>query len=339
MGGTDGWLEVLTPGLLTTVQDTLGRPDLARYGVSAAGAMDPLAATAANALVGNAPEAALLEITVVGPMLRFTQQATFALAGADLDAALDGQPIRPGWSCLARAGATLGFGEPRSGARAYLACAGGLDVPTVLGSRAADVRGGLSGFAGRALRVGDRLRIHPAGDTASRSGRYLAATVNTDDPRLCVRVLPGPHLQHFHADALAELCAAEWTVTDQADRMGYRLTGPRLRHADRADVPSLGLPLGSVQVPGDGQPIVLLADHQPTGGYTVLACVIRADISILAQRGPGDPVRFACSTPLEAQAALRARYAELRVVEPDTTAWAGLRWAESGGQAVALSGY
>ena len=339
MSGTDGWLEVLTPGFLTTVQDTLGRPDLARYGVSAAGAMDPLAAAAANALVGNAPEAALLELTVVGPTLRFTQRATFALAGADLDAALDGRPVRPGWSCLARAGSILSFGERRTGARAYLACAGGLDVPTVLGSRAADVRAGLSGLAGRALRAGDRLRIHPASDTASRSGRYLAAAAIADDPSRCVRVLPGPHLHHFHADALAELCAAEWTVTDQADRMGYRLTGPPLRHAERADVPSVGLPLGSVQVPGDGQPIVLLADHQPTGGYTVLACVIRADISILAQRGPGDTVRFARSTPAEAQAALRAGYAALRVVEPDTTAWAGLRWAESGGQAVVLSGY
>src|SRR5438128_3416388 len=333
-----GWLEVVAPGLLTTVQDTLGRPDLARYGVPTAGAMDAFAAAAANSLVGNEPDAALLEITIVGPTLRFTTQAALGLAGADLGAAVDGQPVSPGWSWLVRAGSTLSFGDRRSGARAYLACAAGLDVPAVLGSRAADVRAGFSGLAGRALRTGDRLAIRPAPDLVSRCGRYLAAAATMGEPHQSVRVLRGPHAHHFHPDALADLCAAEWTITDQADRMGYRLAGPVLRHAERADVASLGLPLGNVQVPGNGQPIVLLADHQPTGGYTVPACVIRADLPMLAQRVPGDRVHFAWTTPAEAQAALRARYAALRAVEQDTATWAGLRWAESGGQLV-RSGY
>ncbi|HTD79593.1 MAG TPA: biotin-dependent carboxyltransferase family protein [Chloroflexota bacterium] len=334
MSREEAWLEVVAPGLLTTVQDTRGRPDLARYGVPAAGAMDPFAAAAANALVGNEPDAALLEITVIGPTLRFTMQVALALAGADLSATVDGQSVSPGWSWLARAGSTLSFGDRCSGARAYLACAGGLDVPAVLGSRAADVRAGFSGFAGRAVRGGDRLPLRPALDVVSRCGRYLAAAAATGDSRQTVRVLPGPHVGRFQPDALAYLCEAEWTITDQADRMGYRLAGPRLRHVGPADVASLGLPLGSVQVPGNGQPIVLLADHQPTGGYTVPACVIRADVPLLAQRVPGDIVRFAWTTPAEAQAALRARYAALQPLEHDTTTWAGLRWAESGGQAV-----
>jgi antagonist of KipI len=330
----DAWLEVVAPGLLTTVQDTRGRPDLARYGVPTAGAMDPFAAAAANALVGNEQDAAVLEITIVGPTLRCTTNVGLALAGADLSAAVDGQPVRPGWSWLVRAGSTLTFGDRRSGARAYLACAGGLDVPAVLGSRSADVRAGFSGFAGRPLRAGDRVPIRSAPDLVSRCGRYLAAAALSGEPGQSLRVLPGPHMDRFPRDTLAHLCGAEWTITDQADRMGYRLAGPRLEHADGADVASLGLPLGSVQVPGNGQPIVLLADHQPTGGYTVPACVIRADLPLLAQRGPGETVRFVWTTPADARDALRARYAALLAVEHDTTTWAGLRWAESGGQAV-----
>ena len=335
----EGWLEVIAPGLLTTVQDTRGRPDLARYGVPTAGAMDPFAAAAANALVGNEHDAAVLEVTIVGPTLRFTTHTAMALAGADLSAAVDGQPVQPGWSWLVRAGSIVSFGDRRSGARAYVACAGGLDVPAILGSRSADVRAGFRGLAGRPLRAGDRVPIRPAADLVSRCGRYLAAAAAASgNPGQPLRVLPGPHMDRFARDALDNLCGAEWSITDQADRMGYRLAGPRLHHADGADVASLGLPLGSVQVPGNGQPIVLLADHQPTGGYTVPACVIRADVPLLAQRGPGETVRFVWTTPAEAREALRAQHAALLAVEHDTTTWAGLRWAESGGQAVG-SGY
>ena len=330
-------LEVVAPGLLTTIQDTRGRPEFARYGVPTGGALDPLAAAAANALVGNDPGAAVLEITLLGPTLRFATQTAFALAGADLNATLDGQSVGPGWSWFARAGSTLSFGERRNGTRAYLACAGGFQVPVVLGSRAADVRAGFGGLAGRAVRSGDRLPLPVIPDVVSRCGWHLTAAATAADPRQQVRVLPGPHLSRFQPGAFEELCSLEWRIAEQADRMGYRLTGPRLRHAHRADVASLGLPVGSVQVPGDGQPIVLLADHQPTGGYTVLACVIRADIHLLAQRAPGDAVRFAQTTHAEARAALRTRYAQLQGIEAEETTWASIRWAESGSQAVIRS--
>jgi allophanate hydrolase subunit 2 len=157
------------------------------------------------------------------------------------------------------------------------------------------------------------------------------------DRSVPVRVLPGPHVDRFARHALDELCATDWEITEQADRMGYRLVGPRLGHTRGADVASLGLPVGAVQVPGDGRPIVLLADHQPTGGYTVLACVIRADLGLLAQRAPGEQVRFALTTPEEARAALAAQHAALRAISGEDGVWSGLRWAESGGQAVARS--
>jgi allophanate hydrolase subunit 2 len=142
--------------------------------------------------------------------------------------------------------------------------------------------------------------------------------------------LPGPHLERFAAGALDEFCAADWEIGEQADRMGYRLVGPRLRHTRAADVASLGLPVGAVQVPGDGQPIVLLADHQPTGGYTVLACVIRADLHLLAQRAPGETVRFSLTSAKDAVEALRAQCAMLDAVESDEASWASLSRTGSG---------
>jgi biotin-dependent carboxylase-like uncharacterized protein len=327
-GSSTSALVVLTPGLFTTVQDTRGRPHLARFGVATAGALDPFAAAAANVLVDNLPDAALLEITLVGPTLTFTQSTAFGLAGGDLGAELDTQRVAPGWSHLARAGATLTFGDRRTGARAYLAVAGGLAVPSVLGSRAADVRAGFSGLAGRPLRAGDRLPIGPVDDVVSRGGRYLPGAYDlSGESGQAIRVLPGPHVDRFRPGELERFCSAVWQISNQADRMGYRLKGPSLRHAQSADVASLGLPVGAVQVPGDGRPIVLLADHQSTGGYTVLACVIRADLHLLAQRAPGDEVRFISTTREEAHTALQARCAALRAVDPDAATWTALRWA------------
>jgi biotin-dependent carboxylase-like uncharacterized protein len=333
LSGSSVSVEVVAPGLFTTVQDVRGRPGYQRYGVPVGGALDPFAAATANALVGNAPDAALLEITLVGPTLRFAAPTAFALAGADLSATLDAQPIAPGWSRLARSGSTLSVGERRSGARAYLAFGGGLDLPAVLGSRSTDVRAGLPGLAGRPLRAGDLLPLPGVADVLSRCGHSLPA--DRREPSPVVRLLPGPHVDRFEARTLDEFCAADWEIGEQADRMGYRLVGPRLRHTRGADVASLGLPVGAVQVPGDGRPIVLLADHQPTGGYTVLACVIRADLGLLAQRTPGDHLRFAVVTLEEARAAVLAQRAELSAIVSDNeVAWASLRWAESGSLAI-----
>ena len=288
-----GEIVVVEPGLLTSVQDATRRWGSQRYGVSVGGSLDALAARAANALVGNAPDAALLEITWDGPVLRFSSAVTVAITGAVFDTAVDGRPAPHATAVAVRAGATLSFGILRTGARAYLAFRGGIDVGEVLGSRSTDLRAGFGGFEGRALRAGDRLPIGAAVAPAApppASERPLAVSVPPADAP--VRILPGPHLDRFDPDVLDALCAEPWTVSAQADRMGYRLDGPPLAHAGVSEVPSLGLPSGAIQVPGDGRPIVLLADHQPTGGYPVPAVVIGADLRVLAQRLPGDEVRF-----------------------------------------------
>jgi biotin-dependent carboxylase-like uncharacterized protein len=302
------YLDVQAPGLLTSVQDTLPRTAYARLGVRPGGAMDFGAAQLANQLVGNPPHAAVLEVTLLGPTVRLGGAARIvALTGADLGATLDEAPVPPATTVLARPGATLAFGEARVGLRAYVAVSGGIDVPLVLGSRSTDLPAGFGGFGGRSLRARDRLPLGKPG-TVVAPGRYLVPEWTPPDTAAPIRVLPGPHVDRFTPEALGDLCATTWQITDRADRMGYRLAGGRpLRHQHGADVPSLGLPAGAIQVPADGQPIVLLADHQPTGGYAVLATVIQADLSLLAQRGPDYEVRFMLTTLATAQAALRAQ--------------------------------
>jgi biotin-dependent carboxylase-like uncharacterized protein len=275
--------------------------------------------------VGNPDDAALLEVTLLGPELRFTAAAIVALAGADLGASLEGRPLSPGLAASARAGSVLRFGERRAGTRAYLAVAGGIDAQPVLGARSTDLRSGFGGIDGRALRSGDVLRVGPANDPSPRRSRALPAP---DGP---IRILGGPHPERFAADALDRLCAAAWTVSPAADRAGIRLDGEPIRHAtpEASEVASMGLPAGAIQVPRDGRPIVMLADRPVTGGYAVLACVARADLGRIAQLAPGDAVRFAVIEADAAVAALRAREAELDAVQPIANArdadagWAG----------------
>ena len=278
-------IEVLEGGLLTTVQDAFGRPGWRRYGVQAAGALDPDAAAAANRSAGNAPAASLLEITLLGPTLRLAAPVRVGLAGADLGAVIDGRALAPGSSAV---GSQIHFGERRSGARAYLAVAGGIAVPAVLGSRSTDLRSGFGGFEGRALRPGDRLPIGVVGD-AEPPSRPAASVRAGAGP---IRILPGPHPDRFAAGALDRLCETDWTASSRADRIAYRLDGPSIERLATSELQSMGLPLGAVQVPPDGGPIVMLADRPVTGGYPVIACVARADIRRVAQLLPGEPLRF-----------------------------------------------
>jgi antagonist of KipI len=323
-----GAIEVLAPGLLSTVQDTRGRPGFGGLGIAAGGALDWFSAEAANSLIDNSTDAALLELTLEGPALRFNSATACALAGADLSATLDGLPLSCAGSFFARGGSVLRFGDRRRGVRAYLAVAGGLMVPPVLESRATDLTAGFGGLAGRRLRAGDRLPYDLISDPLLLAGRSLGeASWPMAGPEVAVRVLAGPHLHRFEPGALESLCAEPWRISDQADRMGYRLTGgASLRHVGGADVASLGLPIGAIQVPGDGRPITLLVDHQPTGGYPVLACVIRADLPLLAQRQTGDTVRFAITTQEQAITALRDRRALLGAVHHEVV-WDDLRSA------------
>jgi KipI family sensor histidine kinase inhibitor len=301
----DAALEVLEPGLLTTVQDA-GRFGWRRVGVTWAGPMDAAAHAAANHAVGNPGGAAALECTVAGPTLRVLTATRLAVAGADLGAVLHrpdlgAWPVPLGEEFLARAGNVLAFTGRRSGCRASLAAAGGLAVSPVLGSRATDLGAGFGGVAGRSLRVGDRLAV--GAERGARRPSRPAAPAG----EVCVRVILGPQDDHFTADVIERFLSAAWELGAASDRVGCRLTGPRLTHRAAAEIVTDGMLPGCVQVPPDGQPIVMMADAPTTGGYPKIATVITADQPLLAQLVPGaSRVRFAAISVEEAQAGHRA---------------------------------
>jgi biotin-dependent carboxylase-like uncharacterized protein len=309
-------IEVADGGLLTTVQD-LGRFGYQRYGVPTSGAMDLFALRAANRLVGNPDGAACLEITLVGPRLRFLAPATIAVTGADLDARLGSGRMATWQSVLVERGAELWFAGPKSGVRAYLAVAGSLDVPLVLGSRSTYARSKLGGVDGRQLQPGDTLGI--AGDRPVLLGGALhlpLAYRPVHGHAHALRVVLGPQDDRFTAKGIETFLSSSYTVAPQSDRMGYRLTGPRIEHVRGPDIISDGTPFGAVQVAGDGLPIVLLADRGTAGGYTKIATVIGADLPTVAQAAPGDTVTFEAVTLAAAYAAAREQEARLAAIVP-----------------------
>lgn len=301
---------VVDGGFSTTVQD-LGRYGYQRFGVPVSGAMDLFAFRAANILVGNPQEAAALEITLLGPRLQFLCDTVLALTGADLEPRLDNRPIAAWRPVVVPEGSELAFGRARDGLRAYLAIAGGVDVPLVLGSRSTFVRAALGGLNGRPLRSGDRL--HACGDppqrVEAREFPHEDMPFYGRDHR--VRVVLGPQDDAFSPEGIATFLSATYTVSPKSDRIGCRLEGPRVQHRGSADIVSDGIPFGAVQVAGDGFPIVLVADRGTTGGYTKLATVISADLPLLAQAVPGDRVGFREVSLAEAHRALHEQEAVL----------------------------
>ena len=297
-------LRVRRPGLLTTVQD-LGRPGFGRFGVSVSGAMDPLALVVANRLVGNPDGAAALECTAAGPELELLADGRLALAGADLSPTLDGEPVETWRALFAAAGSVLAFGPRRRGARCYVAAAGGLAVAPVFGSAATDLGAGIGGIAGRALRAGDELSVGaaPAGPERHLHPALLRAWA---DP-FTLRFVPedgGP------CD-LAAFTGPTWCVSPRSDRTGYRLDGPALPVPAGATMVSEPIAPGTIQLPSDGHPIVLLADRQTIGGYPRLGAVIAADLHKAGQLWLGHEVRFVAVTAAAARAALAEQRALL----------------------------
>ncbi len=306
-------IEVLEAGVLTSVQTAAGRRGWRHLGVPVGGAADPGSARLANRLVGNPDDAALLELTLHGPSLLFGATTAIALTGASFEARLNGLPLQMNAGRHVRAGSSLHIGVGDK-ARGYLAVAGGIDVEMVLGSAATDLRTGFGGHQGRALRAGDRLAYGTSSGIVRRWNGFT--------PSGPIRIVPGPHGE------ANELVDAAWVVAPEADRTGVRLDGGAVR-AERAEVASMGLPLGAIQVPPDGRPIVMLADRPVTGGYPVPACVIRADIGRVAMLRPGDPLRFAWVSVEDARHALRemeGALTELEDADPtpdDELGWAG----------------
>lgn len=314
-------LRIEEPGLLTTVQD-LGRAGYQSSGVSASGAMDAFALRAANLLVGNPEGAAGLEITLAGPRIHFQESALVALAGADLGAEADGKPLPPWLPARVPAGATLSFHAARSGCRGYLAVAGGVDVPVVLGSRSTYLAAAIGGMDGRALRSGDllpvgeppELALRIAAALARRGEGVVAATIGigpTLRPRYsdrpAVRLLPGEHAPLLTPESRRRLHAAEFQLSPRSDRNGYRLEGVRVELSSPLEILSEAVAFGTLQLPPDGTPILLMADRQTTGGYPRIGEVASVDLPLLAQLRPGDRVAFRPTTLGEAHALYLAR--------------------------------
>lgn len=305
-------IRILRPGLLTTVQD-LGRWGNQRHGIVVGGAMDTLALRMANLLVGNPEAAAGLEMTLMGPTIRFEHDAVVALCGGEFRSMIDDSPLSTWRPVDIRKGSTLTCGSSITGCRGYLAIGGGIDVPLVLGSRCTYLHGKYGGHAGRALQVDDLLSIGattPAVSPTSCSWRVgSVAPAYENQPTL--RVILGSEFDWLSPQSQEQLCHSEFIVTPQSDRMGYRLSGPRLELMTPRELISTAVCPGVIQVPADGQPILLMADCATTGGYPKAACVASVDLPLAAQLRPGDRVRFAGISLAEAQSLMRQREADI----------------------------
>lgn len=297
---------VVKPGMLTTVQDA-GRWGHQAQGVPVAGPMDPVSFRLANAIAGNLSTDAQLEVTLLGPELLFDDERAIAICGAEFDVTIDGWDVPMNARAVVPAGGRLRFGRRQRGTRAYVAVEGGIALPQILGSRSTHVISGMGGYQGRALRAGDSVPLGRKGPSRRTATPPLLPVVPLPGSHARVRVLAGPQQDLFARDALDVLRSGPYVIAHNSDRMGFRLEGPRLSHAGSADIISDATPLGVLQVPASGQPILLMADRQTTGGYPKLATVITADLPVAGQLAPGDTISFDVCTPREAIAALIAQ--------------------------------
>jgi len=312
-------LRIKVPGLSTTIQD-LGRPGFQRLGVSPSGALDPVSLRAANALVGNPVNFAALEAVYVGPTFTVeADDARLAFVGADAPIELfadedadSGEPVAPLQSLRVRRGQVVRVGSLRNGATLYVAVEGGFGIMPVLGSVSTDSRGRLSGWHGRPLVEGDVLPLRRAGVSAREERRI--EDLDLAAPRRFRAVL-GPQNDHFSDDEIAQFFAGEYIVSAGSNRMGMRLKGRPICHRHGFNIVSDAIATGSIQVPGSGQPIVLLADHQTTGGYPKIATVISADLPAMGRVPIGSKISFAPITVDAAAIARRKLFAVLERIE------------------------
>lgn len=310
-------VEIINGGMLTTVQDA-GRYGYQQFGVTVSGSMDVYHHNLANLLVGNPPGCEVLESTILPPTLRFTQDNIFALCGAPVEGDLAGAPIRMHKAYLAHAGDVLTLGAAARGCRTYLAFAGGLDVPAVMGSKSTFLKGGIGGYEGRALQAGDRIAFS-APKTALPNLPFREiheSMIHNFAPEQTIRLIPGPQMGAFSGEGVSALLGTPYRVTQNSDRMGYRLEGERVCHAPDQDgnIISDAITKGAVQVPGHGQPIIMMADRQTTGGYAKIGHVVSVDLPRVAQLRPGDVIHFALCDVAEAQEWVRLRTHKLRAL-------------------------
>lgn len=321
-------IEVLRPGLLTSIQD-LGRYGYQKHGVIVSGSMDSYSLRLANLLVGNDEGEAALEITLIGPSLRIKQDILMAITGGDLSPIVDGVAI-PMWRPVyLKQGSILKFGECKAGCRSYLSIAGGYKIPEVLGSSSTYLRANLGGFQGRALKKGDVLQSKSPQEQSLKilqqlaKQSSLASFVSTtwfvgrghipqDSQHITVRMMRGRQFDQFTAESIEQLLHASFRVTSQSDRMGYRLSGSPLKLVNPREMISEAIALGTVQVPPDGNPIILLADRQTAGGYPKIAQIATVDISTVSQSKPGTNIWFQEISLAEAERLYLAREAAVK---------------------------
>lgn len=290
-------IKIINAGMLSTIQDG-GRFGVMKYGFTQSGSMDSKAMATANILVGNEPECAVIETTLLGITGEFTENTVIALSGGDFSAAINGTPIKRNKAYAVNAGDTLAMSYAKSGVRGYLAVSGGFDVPEVMGSRSTNLKSQIGGFFGRKLAAGDIIKTF-APVITDAAGRELPE--ETYENSITLRAVLGPQDYMFTNEDIKTFFSCEYKITQQADRMGIRLDGEPLKGKGSMDIVSDSIVFGSVQVPKNGMPIILAADRQTTGGYAKIATIISADRHLIAQARPGGTIKFAQVSVKEAQ--------------------------------------
>ena len=282
-------INVESPGIYTTVQDR-GRFGSLADGIGQSGVMDTDAYSKANILAGNSENAAVLECTYTGPVLTFTSECLMAITGADMNPKIDGAPVKNYEKLNVKAGSVLDMSDAAGkGIRSYIAFHGGINVPMVLGSRSTDIKAHLGGIEGRALKSGDVLETGTDFVEEESKESFSPAVFERD---IAVHVVPGPQEEYFTEKGINDFYSHTYSVTDKSDRMGLRLDGIEIETLNGSDIVSDGIVFGSIQIPGNGKPVIMMADHQTTGGYAKIATVCSFDLPLLGQARPGSTVRF-----------------------------------------------
>lgn len=324
-------IKVLRPGLLTSIQD-LGRYGYQKHGVIVSGAMDSYSLRMANILVGNKEKQAVLEITLVGPALFIEKDILLAITGGDLSPTVEGQPIPMNRPVFLKKGCILQFGARKSGCRSYLAIAGGYNISEVMGSASTYLRAGLGGFEGRALQADDVLQLKDPQEKSASLLRQLASSssassyvstkwflgrshIPQEGEPIKIRVMRGRQFEQFSGDSKDVFWNCSFQISSQSDRMGYRLSGTALKLAEPLEMISEAVSLGTVQVPPDGNPIILLADRQTVGGYPKIAQVALVDVAVVAQLKPGSKICFQEISLQEAESLYLIREQEIQALQ------------------------
>ncbi|WEG14461.1 biotin-dependent carboxyltransferase family protein [Pullulanibacillus sp. KACC 23026] len=321
-------IKILSPGLLSTIQD-LGRIGYQKFGVIVSGVMDQVSHRIANLLVGNDENDPSIEITLIGPSIEFQEDTLISICGGDLSATINGKHVGLWRPVYVKAGSILSFGPCQKGCRAYLVVAGSYKVPKVMESFSTYMRAGIGGFNGRALKKNDELQLGPSSEIANQlikkigkipENKWFLETewsvtselFTIETSKSTIRVMEGRDAQLFAQKSLEQFFSETYEVSPQSDRMGYRLKGPELQLCEAQEMISEAVSFGTIQVPADGQPIILLADRQTTGGYPKIGQVITVDLPKMGQLKPGDTIQFKQVSHQEAQRLFIERESKLQ---------------------------